>query len=168
LAAAGILLRRQQGRQVYYRADSECPILKELQGIMVKTAGLADALKAALDASSDSIDCAFVYGSMAKGAAVSGSDIDLMVIGDVGLSELSPPLKESAERLGRSVNPTVYRPKEFAKKLAAGQHFLTTVMGQEKLYLIGDEDKLAETSSGGTGAKAPDKPTRTRRASRRR
>lgn len=166
LVSAGILVRREEGRQVYFRADPECPVLSELQGIMVKTAGVADVLRAALASFNESIDCAFIYGSFAKGTVVSESDIDVMVIGEVGLSELSPALKDAAEKIGRSVNPTVYPAMEFAKKLASGQHFLSTVMREERLYLIGDENKLAETSGKRPGAKAPDKQTRAGRSAR--
>lgn len=166
LVSAGILLRRQEGRQVYFRANPECPVLEELQGLMVKTAGVADVLRDALAPFSDAIECAFVYGSFAKGTVVSESDVDLMVIGNVNLSGLSSALKDAGERIGRSVNPTVYPAKEFAKKLASGQHFLSTVMREEKLYLIGDDDKLAETSGRRAGAKAPNKQTRAGRSSR--
>jgi hypothetical protein len=70
------------------------------------------------------------------------------------------------ERIGRTVNPAVYRASELAKKLAAGHHFLTTVMGQKKLFLIGDEDKLAKAVGRRRGAKASHKPPRTRRSAR--
>jgi DNA-binding transcriptional ArsR family regulator len=166
LATAGILMRREEGRQVYYRANPECPILAELQGIMVKTVGLADALKDALVPLAGSIDCAFVFGSFARGEADPESDVDVMVIGEVGLAALAPALQAVGERIGRTVNPAVYRASELAKKLAAGHHFLTTVMGQKKLFLIGDEDKLAKAVGRRRGAKASHKPPRTRRSAR--
>jgi len=168
LASAGILVRREEGRHVYYRADLNCPILGELQGILVKTVGLADALKDALAPLADSIDCAFVCGSIARGEVGSQSDVDLMVVGDVGLARLSPVLKDMGGAIGRAINPTVYPAKEFAKKLAAGHHFLTSVMQHEKLYLIGDETNLAEASGRKSRGKAQDEQKRDRRAARRR
>ena len=61
LVEVGILLRRREGRQVYFKPDPNCPILYELQGIMTKTLGLVDALRSMLDPFKKSIRIAFVY-----------------------------------------------------------------------------------------------------------
>src|SRR5216684_89037 len=44
--------------------------------------------------------------------------------------------------IGRSINPTVYSLAEFKSKLAAGNHFLTSVLKGQKVFLVGDEDEL--------------------------
>ena len=91
------------------------------------------------------IDVAFVYGSVARGDESASSDVDLMIIGGVGLSELAPALKDAEARLLRPVNPSVYRAEEVVAKLRAGHHFLGTVMGGAKLFIVGGEDDLAAT-----------------------
>jgi hypothetical protein len=48
------------------------------------------------------------------------------------------------EILGREVNPVVYPKKEFCAKLAEGHHFVNNVLGGEKLFVIGDENKIKE------------------------
>lgn len=147
LLHAGILLRRQEGRQVYFRPDPACPILPELQGLMAKTAGLVDVLRRALAPLAPSIDWAFVYGSIARAEAVSESDIDLMVIGRLGLADLAPVLTRAEPQLGRRINPTVYSRQEWRQKLEGGHPFLQAVLRGEKLFLIGDPDELASTAS---------------------
>ncbi|MFZ5829759.1 MAG: ArsR family transcriptional regulator [Planctomycetota bacterium] len=156
LVQAGILLRRQEGKQVYFRPDPSCPILRELQGIITKTVGLLDVLSAALTPFGNSIQCAFVYGSIARAEELSESDVDLMVIGDVGLAEISPALKPAEERLARAVNPTLFSPAEYAKKLRQGHHFLKTVLAGEKLFVLGDENDLAEASRSPASSPAQD------------
>jgi len=42
LAAAGLLLRKEQGNQVRYQANRECPVFAELAGLFRKTTGLVD------------------------------------------------------------------------------------------------------------------------------
>jgi DNA-binding transcriptional ArsR family regulator len=148
LVNAGILERRQEGRQVYYRPDQNCPILPELQGIMTKTAGLVDVLQQTLQPFSKLIECAFVYGSIARSEELGDSDIDLMIIGRLGLSDLAPGLNKAERQLGRSINPILYTRNELAKKLHDGNHFLQTALGGEKLFVIGNEDDLAAASSG--------------------
>ena len=71
-----------RGRQVYFEANPDSPIYKELRGIIVKTAGVADTLRIALAPLAKRISTAFIYGSVAKGTDTARSDIDLMVIGN--------------------------------------------------------------------------------------
>ncbi len=143
LVQAGILERRQEGRQVYYRPDPECPILSELQSIMVKTAGLVDVLRQVLQPFAPRIECAFIYGSIARSEELGDSDIDLMLIGRLGLSDLAPALPPAEQRLGRSINPTLYAPNEWGQKRQEGHPFLQRVLDGEKLFVIGTQDDLA-------------------------
>src|SRR5688572_2982817 len=144
LTGAGILRTRREGRNVYYQPDPQCPILPELRGLLLKTAGLVDVLRDTLAPLADRIECAFVYGSIARGEERADSDIDLMVIGDVGLNNLAAELRPAREMLGREVNPRRYRPAEFAKRVAAKDHFLTRVLEQPKLFVIGSGDVLEQ------------------------
>ena len=143
LARAGVVRRTVRGRQVYFQANPESPIYGELRGLVVKTAGVADALRAGLAPLADRIRVAFVYGSMAKGAERRASDVDVMVIGDVSFAQASDALGRAQQALGREVNPSVYAPADFRAKLAARHHFLRTVLAGEKIFLIGDERELA-------------------------
>lgn len=146
LAAAGIIRRFTQGRHVYFQADQTCPIYNELRGIVLKTVGMADEVRRALLPLRKRIRVAFIYGSVARGSENSASDVDLMVVGDVTLAEVVEAVRETETVLLRPVNPTVYPLKEFTAKLTANQHFLTKVMGREKLMLIGGEDDLTTLS----------------------
>jgi predicted nucleotidyltransferase len=142
LVRGGILGRNADGNRVYFRADPDCPFLSELRGIFLKTVGLRNVLQECLEPLQDRIRVAFVYGSMARSQERSASDVDLMVIGSVGLSQIAPALKQAEDWLGRSVNPSVYSAKEVVKKLAAGHHFLETVLKGEKIYIQGDQSDL--------------------------
>jgi len=142
LAEAGIIQRIQRDRQVYFRANPECPIYSELQGIILKTVGMADILRKALSALDKKIVTAFVYGSMATGRATSQSDVDLMVIGPCRFTEVVEAIAKVQQALGREVNPTVYTIKEWREKLAHGHHFTSTVSRSEKLFIKGTADDL--------------------------
>jgi predicted nucleotidyltransferase len=143
LARAGVVRRTVRGRQVYFRANAESPIYAELRGLVVKTVGVADALRAALAPLSGRIRVAFIYGSVAKGAERRGSDVDVMVIGDVSFAKTSDALARAQKAIGREVNPSVYAPADLRAKLAAKHHFLRSVLKGEKIFLIGDGRELA-------------------------
>jgi predicted nucleotidyltransferase len=145
LTEAGILRRRMESRRSYYRANRDSPIYPELHGLMLKTAGLADVLREAL-AGVEGIRLAFIFGSMAKGTFDARSDIDLLVVADASFADISGALERAEDRLNREVTPTVYPPQEFAEKLKAKHHFLTRVLEEPKIMLVGNEDDFERMS----------------------
>ncbi|MCK4304399.1 MAG: nucleotidyltransferase domain-containing protein [Candidatus Eisenbacteria sp.] len=154
-----ILSGRRSGNRTYYRANTENPVFPELRGVLAKTSGLAWILREALEALAEKIAMAFVYGSIAAGEQVSSSDVDLFVVGKVGLAELAPLLRQAAMQLGREVNPTVYTEAEFTKRVRSRNHFLRSVLDKPKLFVVGTENDLRkacrpkETGRGADGAR---------------
>jgi len=152
LVAAGILQPRADGNRIYFKPDPECPILHDLQNIFLKTVGLVDVLRDALKPYANKITSAFVYGSIARGEEISASDIDLMIVGNIRLSEIAAPLREAEHGLFRPVNPTVYTVPEYAKRLREGHNFITAVHNAEKLIVIGAQDDLESIAPAKPGA----------------
>ena len=144
LAKMGILTSRQEGRQKYYQVNQECFIYPELRGLVLKTEGVGDVLRSALAPISDRIMVAFIYGSFARGEEGKGSDVDIFLLGSVTFAEIISALSLAQQDLGREINPTVYPLMEFRSKLSAQNHFLTSVMNEPKVFLVGDEDELAK------------------------
>jgi predicted nucleotidyltransferase len=125
---------------VYYRAKTENPLYPEIRNLVLKTSGLADALKSTLK--DKRIRVAFVFGSVARGEEKTGSDVDLMVIGQLGLRDLSRLLSGIEEKIGREVNPHVLHEEEFRKRVRAKEHFVSSVMESPKIFIIGSRHEL--------------------------
>ena len=142
LADVGLLKREKRGNQQVYSADTSCPVFNEVAGILRKTSGLADVLVEALAPAAQKLRVAFVFGSMAKGTEVGASDVDLLLIGDIGFAEAVELLYPAQATLGREVNPKVFTAAEFSIK--AGEPFLRDVLAKPKIFLIGNEHDLAE------------------------
>ena len=143
MTASGLVTMTQIGRQKHYQANRNSPIFQELRGIVLKTFGLADVLRAALLAQAPSVRCAFIYGSVAKGSDTANSDIDVMIVADgLSYSQLFEILAEAEATLGRKVNPTLYTTENFLSKRNGDNHFVTRVLDQPKIMLIGNEDDL--------------------------
>ena len=153
LTEAGLLLRRRQGHQVYYQANQQSPIFKELKILVVKTAGAGDILRQALLGLKGRIQAAFLYGSFATGKDRPASDLDLAVIGEVTFGEVVSQLRPAQETLGREVNPTVYTPAEFQKKLQARHHFVSAIIRGPKIMLIGEECEITRLGKKRLGRK---------------
>jgi predicted nucleotidyltransferase len=142
LEQSGILQQRKDGRRTYFKAETRSPIFRELQSIFEKTVGLIPTLSVALQPFANKIVCAFVYGSIARREEHATSDVDLMVIGSVGLVDLAQSLAKVEKHLGREVNVTDYSGEEFRKKVAEGDHFLTTVLKGSIQFVKGEQSDL--------------------------
>jgi len=161
---AEILVRTTEGRQTYYQANHRCPVFEELRGLVRKTFGVTQVLQQALEPIANRIDVAFIFGSVASGTERSESDLDLMVVAnDVTLSDLIPAVRETERELGGEVNPSVYTPKEFSRRLAERQNFLSNVVEGPKLFLIGDEHELGRLAKVRLAEGAQDQPQRNHR-----
>lgn len=143
LTQSGLVTVRAVGNQKHYQANPKSPLFAELSGIAQKTVGLAEPLRDALHPLAPQILAAFVYGSVAKRQDVAASDIDLMVISDtLSYGDVFATVEAASTRFGRSVNPTILTRKELAKRLKADNAFVSRVMSQPKIWLIGREDDL--------------------------
>ena len=142
LAAAGVIERHEDGRQVYYQANASCPIFGELKGIVNKTFGVADFLRDMLRPHAKHIRAAFVYGSVAKGTEAPGSDVDLLVIGDLPPSRLAIDLGKIDMALGRRVSLASYSVEEFVELSAQENNFITRVLHGPVIWLIGNKETV--------------------------
>ncbi len=147
LAASGVLLRKRIGNQVHFQANPECPIYEDLRNILKKTVGMADVLREALAPLAARIRAAFIYGSMASGKERAGSDVDLMIVGEIRLADAVVALAPAQALLRREVNPNVYPALEFRKKAAAGDSFLKRVLAERMIFIIGGEVDLGKPAA---------------------
>lgn len=142
LSEVGLLNRTTIGRQVFYQANSHHPAFADVRSLIAKTSGIFHQLRSALAPLTSQIVFALVYGSIARGNEDAGSDVDLMIVGNVTLDDVLAQLISVESAIGRPINPTVYSLKEFKAKVKDGNHFLTSVLHGKKVLLIGDEDEL--------------------------
>ena len=140
LIRLALLIRRKDGNRVYFEPNREHPVYGEIRRMVLKTSGLADLLKQALEGSD--IRCAFIFGSVARGTEDAESDIDLMVIGEIGLRRLVSLLSGVSERLGRPINPHVLTVSEFSERCKKKEHFVKKILEDSKIFLIGTEHEL--------------------------
>jgi predicted nucleotidyltransferase len=144
LAQSGLVTVKPVGNQKHYQANPDSPIYEELCSLVRKTVGMAEPLRAALAPLAAHIKVAFVYGSIAKQQDTARSDIDLLLVSDtLTYGDTILALQELGAQLGREVNPNIFTPQDFAKRLREGGAFVSRVMAQPKVWLIGGPDDLA-------------------------
>jgi len=136
-----LIKKRKDGNRIYYQARKEHPLYPEIRNIILKTSGLSDVIAGALGVSQD-IKIAFVFGSIARHDEKAGSDVDLMVIGRLGLRKLTGLLDGISEQIGREINPHALSEGEFVKRRKNKDHFITEVLESPKIFIIGSWNEL--------------------------
>lgn len=149
LAAGGLLLRKQQGNQVRYQANQQCPVFPELAGLLRKTTGAAELLTAALTPLQPPL--ALIFGSVASGTESASSDVDLLIVGDLGFADVVRATHPVQAELDREINPVVYSVPELQRRLAEQDPFVLDLLAKPKIFLIGTEHDLSQL----TGHPAP-------------
>jgi predicted nucleotidyltransferase len=141
LSKVGLVKSRRDGNRVYFSANTNHPAYPELSALVIKTTGLAGILGNALQ--DKAIILAFVFGSLARGEARAESDVDLMIIGSVGLRRLTALLSGVAEKVGREINPHILTPDGFRERKKNADHFVSSVLSSPRIFVKGNEHELA-------------------------
>lgn len=144
LEGADLVTVNRVGKQKHYQANAAAAVFEPLRELILKTSGLANVLLTALAPVAAEIRAAFVYGSIAKGEDSATSDVDLMVISEsLAYSDLFALLEDATSQLGRDVHATVYSSGELATRIRQKNSFVTRVLAQPKIWLIGAADDLS-------------------------
>jgi predicted nucleotidyltransferase len=141
LEALGIVTIQKDGNRVKFSANDDNQLYPLLCELVLKTEGPAGILK---DAFADSPAIfVFIFGSTAKGTAHAGSDIDLFVVGDCGLRDVTKRIHAVAGKIGQEINPYVISQNDFTERLHKQDHFLNEIISTPKIFLKGDADEFA-------------------------
>jgi predicted nucleotidyltransferase len=142
LERLGLVQKRQDGNRTYYQANKSHPLYNTIHDLVLKTTGLTEILINSL--STDAIKFAFVFGSVAAGKENAHSDIDLFIVGNIGLRAVSKLLKEPIQKINREINPYIMTSEEFIKRKKEKEHFIATVLESPKIMIIGNEDDFTK------------------------
>ncbi|HEX4241966.1 MAG TPA: MarR family transcriptional regulator [Steroidobacteraceae bacterium] len=144
LAGAGLLKQERRGNQVLYSANRESPIHLELASILRKTTGLASVVAESLEPQRALIKVALIFGSVARGAETSESDVDVLIVGSPTFGAVVESFDSAQKQLLREINPKVFSVREWKAKLKQKNSFVAGILGRPKIFLIGTENDLAE------------------------
>ena len=141
MTQVGLLTCTKVGHQKHYQANSASPVFNELCSLVLKTVGLADALRQALAPLANQISMAFVFGSIAKAQDSAHSDIDVLLVSNtLSYGDVFAALEPASQALSRTINPALYTDADFKARQLSDNAFITRVMQQPKIWLIGQEE----------------------------
>ncbi len=141
-----ILLDERRGNMRFFRLNKEHPLYEEIKSIVSKTIGLENELKELVD-KLDNVECAFVFGSIAKGTENSNSDIDLMLIGDINQDAFITMLSSLEGKIAREINYHIYSNQEIVKKIKEKDGFISNIFLSPIIKLKGNPYDFTGTSN---------------------
>jgi len=141
LEGLGILKSQKEANIKFYSLNKESPIYTEIKNIILKTDAIGETLRKGLKGLKN-IKCAFIYGSVSRDKERNGSDIDIAIIGDVDTALLSKTVRRLEERLKREVSVVTFSSKEWKKALNSKKAFVTNILKNKKLILMGSLDEI--------------------------
>ena len=142
LEAAELVSKHKSGNRVYYKTNREHPAFEDIKQALLKTILFGEKLKEALKPIENKIIFSFIYGSIAKGTDSKASDVDLFIIGDVKLRDISVSLGSLRGEIGREINISAYSKKQFLKKKEEGNNFISEVIASPKIWLLGEKNEF--------------------------
>lgn len=142
LTGAGLLVSRKVGNQTQFSANTQHPVYPELSGLIRKTTGLHDVLISALQSLGAQVEVAFVFGSVASATETTHSDVDLLVMGDLGFGQVLNAVYDVQSILGREINPKVMTREEWLAKKREGNAFVTELLKKPKIFIVGTAHDL--------------------------
>ncbi len=137
----GILKSKRFRNLKHFEVDPECHFLTDLRGLLLKTSGVGGEIRDSLEKLAG-IEWAFLYGPFAEGKERAGSEVNLIIVGDVDLARLDANLKNLEAKIGREINYVFYNRVEFKTQKAAQESFLWPILQGAKLMLVGAEEAL--------------------------
>ena len=144
-----LLSKSISGNRTYYQVNKEHTLYPDLKSIIIKSTGIASLLSQYLNSGNpDEIRIAFIYGSYAKNTENISSDIDLIIIGSINSRKISTLLAPAKNELRREINISIYPETEFKEKISKKNHFLTNVLKEPKIFLIGNNNELKRIIKG--------------------
>ena len=141
LTKLGLITARKDGNRRYYTAREDHPLYPEIRGLVLKTSGLADVLRRALAKKNALRLPLFLVQSPRRANKRTAMSI-FSCIGEIGLRDVVGLLGDAAEKVGREINPRVLTPSEFRRRKRTDDPFLSRVLAEPRLFILGDEREL--------------------------
>lgn len=141
LLECGLIKSEQRGNRLYYSLNKRYLFFQELQQITAKSTGLGRKLRR-LRRKLGTIEYVMFSGRFIRGLKPTHDEVDILIVGDVVLSELEALMKEEQVRVNRELNYAVFSLEEFEFRKARRDPFVMEILYDSRVMVIGSEDEF--------------------------
>lgn len=140
----GLLVSENRGNRLYYRLSNHYDFFQELLTLVAKTTGLGGEIKKNRK-KLGSLEYVMFSGNFARFGKRANSDVDILIVGDVVLPELTALIKKEEEKRGYEINYSVISRDEFIFRKERRDPFIKEVLSGARVVIIGNEDEMLAT-----------------------
>lgn len=141
LEKSKIMKKERRANRLYYSLRRDYPLYFELLEVINKTYGLGGAILKQR-AKLGKIKFVMLSGGLVRDKERGPDDVDLLVVGDVVLPQLSQIIRAEEVRRDREINYTVMSEKEFNFRKERRDPFVLKILSGSRIMIIGDEEEL--------------------------
>lgn len=138
----GMVKTENRGNRVYFWFNKHYQFYPELLSMIVKTSGLGAAI-AKDQQKLGKVKFALVAGRFARVMPRKEGWIDLLLVGDIVLPQLSSIVKAHEDKSRGEINYSVMTEAEFIFRKNRRDPFIIELMMRSRIMLIGDEEEFA-------------------------
>ncbi len=117
LTKNGVLTSERDGRNVYYRANTDHPLFPELSSMVRKITGI-DKLASSIIERMGNLEAVYLTGDYAQG--MDTGIIDVVLIGDINREQLDDVVMKTERYIDRKIRPLILNKTEFDGLLEKG------------------------------------------------
>lgn len=143
LSTAGLLKSEERGNRLYYYLNTKYVFYQELEQVVAKTTGLGKTIRK-LQAKLGNVDFVMFSGRFVRGLPVAQNQVDIMIVGDVVMQDLTDLMKEEETVRGREINYAVFNRDEFEFRKQRRDPFIMDALYDSRIMVIGSEDEFVE------------------------
>ena len=136
-----MLKKEARGNRLYYWFNKKHLLYGDLLSLVAKTIGLGAEI-VQKKAKIGQIKFAVLSGRYARGLPTKEGGVDLLMVGQIAMSELAKLVAVQEKEIGREINYSVMAREEFAFRKKRRDPFLLNILSGSRIMLIGDEEEL--------------------------
>lgn len=141
LTEHGMLKQEKRGNRLYYSFNKNYLFHKELLSMVGKSSGLGLALTKSAPKLGH-LKFAMISGRFLRQMPRAKDTVDLLLVGDIILPQLSDLIREQEAKLTREINYTVMTTDELAYRKTHNDPFINRILEGSRVMIIGDEEDL--------------------------
>ncbi len=142
LEQAGLLKKESRGNRLYYFLRQDYPFYGDFVSMIAKTKGLGAQI-IANKSKIGKLGFVMFSGRFARRKARRREDdVDILIVGEVVLPELSAVIRTEETKRGKEINYTVMSRDELDFRKKRRDPFLSGILAGSRIMIIGDEDDL--------------------------
>lgn len=142
MLGTGLLKSEQRGNRLYYFLNKRYLYYEELEQMVAKSTGMGRKIRK-LRRKLGNVTFVMFSGRFIRKLPTRQGDVDMLVIGDVVLPELTALIKEEEKRIGREINYAVFSDEEFEFRKTRRDPFIMDVLYASRALVIGSEEEFA-------------------------